>query len=56
MGRIFNNGEAKVIINDADLRLISGSTLNFIDNLMGSRFEIDNPNATDSCDCGKSFA
>ncbi|MDH5401987.1 MAG: iron-sulfur cluster assembly accessory protein [Candidatus Heimdallarchaeota archaeon] len=47
---------AMVIIGHTDMRLITGSTLDFIVSLQGSKFEINNPNATSSCGCGKSFA
>ncbi len=55
-GVIFTNGEAKVLIKPMELRHVGGSTLNFTDSLKGSFFELDNPNATDICSCGKSFA
>ena len=32
------------------------SSLQFIQNLMGSAFKIKNPNAASSCGCGKSFS
>ena len=55
-GVTFTNGDAKVLIKPMELRHVGGSTLNFIDSLRGSFFELENPNATDICSCGKSFA
>ena len=53
--KITNNG-ATLIIKDADLRLIDGGELKFINTLSGSKFEVVNPNASNSCGCGKSFS
>ncbi len=47
---------AKVVIDDVSLQYLNGSTLQFIQNLEGSYFTLDNPNATSSCGCGTSFA
>lgn len=47
---------AKVVIDDVSLRFLAGSTLRFVQNLEGSYFSLDNPNATSSCGCGTSFA
>ena len=33
-----------------------GSTLNFVDTLQETGFKIENPNASNSCGCGESFA
>ena len=46
---------AHVILGSADIRHLSGSTLDFVENLAGSKFEIRNPNASSVCGCGKSF-
>ena len=32
-----------------------GSTLDFVEDLSGSKFVIDNPNAQTTCGCGESF-
>jgi iron-sulfur cluster assembly accessory protein len=47
---------ALVVIDDMSLDMLRGSTLQFIENLEGSYFSLDNPNATSSCGCGTSFA
>jgi iron-sulfur cluster insertion protein len=33
-----------------------GSTLDYVENLEGSKFIIENPNATTTCGCGASFS
>ncbi|MBN34271.1 MAG: iron-sulfur cluster insertion protein ErpA [Rhodospirillaceae bacterium] len=47
---------AKVVVDDVSLQFLAGSTLEFIQNLEGSYFTLENPNATSSCGCGTSFA
>ena len=42
---------------DADsAQFMQGSILDYIDGLDGSGFKVDNPNASEGCGCGKSFA
>ena len=52
---IEQNG-ARVAIDPASLGFLLGSRIDFIDDLMGQSFRIDNPNATASCGCGASFS
>ena len=40
-------------IREIDLQ--SGSTLDFVEDLSGSKFVISNPNAKTTCGCGESF-
>ena len=47
---------ALVAIDPVSLDLLRGSRIDFIDDLMGRMFKIDNPAATASCGCGSSFA
>ena len=52
---IEKNG-TQVIIDDLSIGFITGSTLDYIETLGNSEFEIRNPNATAKCGCGNSFA
>lgn len=47
---------ATVFIDPTSLDLLKGSQLDYTDNLGGSYFSINNPNATSSCGCGNSFS
>jgi iron-sulfur cluster insertion protein len=47
---------ARVLIDQASLEFLGGSEVDFIEDLMGSHFEIKNPNAKSSCGCGTSFS
>ncbi|EXJ90581.1 hypothetical protein A1O1_03684 [Capronia coronata CBS 617.96] len=49
-------GQAKVVMDQASLELLKGSTVDFTTELIGSQFKIvGNPRATSSCGCGTSF-
>ena len=45
----------KVVIDKQSLPHLEGSTLDFSNDLMNSGFVFNNPNATRTCGCGKSF-
>ena len=45
----------KVFIDPTSLMYMSGSSIDYVDNLMGGGFSIDNPQAVASCGCGHSF-
>ena len=46
---------ATVLIDPISLEYMSGSEIDFVDDLIGASFKIKNPNATASCGCGTSF-
>jgi len=45
----------KVVIDEVSINYLTGATVDFVDELMGSGFKIENPNAVSSCGCGSSF-
>ena len=45
-----------VFIDPESAPKLAGLTVDFIDSIDGSGFKFENPNATNSCGCGKSFA
>ncbi len=48
--------DSKVIIDRVSLSLISGSTIDYVEEMMSSSFRVkDNPNSKQSCGCGSSF-
>jgi len=51
----YDNG-LKVIVDPKSAVLLSGSTLEYYDNLEKAGFEVVNPNSESSCGCGKSFS
>ncbi len=44
-----------MLIDSASFQYLMGSEVEFKDDLLGSRFTINNPNATTTCGCGASF-
>lgn len=47
---------AKVVVDPASLGYLTGARIDFVDDLMGQSFRIENPNASSSCGCGSSFS
>jgi iron-sulfur cluster assembly accessory protein len=47
---------ATILIDPVSLPFLEGSEIDFVDDLMGQSFQINNPNATASCGCGTSFS
>lgn len=53
---LFERAGIKVVIDPTSLELIQGAELDFVEELVGSSFQVRNPNATSSCGCGNSFS
>jgi iron-sulfur cluster assembly accessory protein len=47
---------AKVVIDQVSLNYLAGSEIDFVDDLIGASFRINNPKAVASCGCGTSFS
>ena len=47
---------ANLVIDSLSLQYLEGSTVDYTEDLMGSKFIITNPNATTTCGCGESFS
>ena len=45
-----------VLIDEMSRQYMEGATIDFVDDLMGQSFKIENPLATASCGCGTSFS
>lgn len=54
--RVAERAGAKVVIDEVSLELLNGAEIDFVEDLMGAYFRINNPNATSSCGCGTSFS
>ena len=52
---VTKNG-ANLVIDSLSLQYLEGSTVDYTEDLMGSKFVITNPNATTTCGCGESFS
>jgi iron-sulfur cluster assembly accessory protein len=47
---------AAVLIDAVSLNYLAGSEIDFVDDLIGASFRINNPQAKMSCGCGTSFS
>lgn len=53
---IFSSHDVDVVIDEMSLELVDHAELDYVQDLMGSYFAVNNPNATASCGCGTSFS
>ena len=53
---VIEQSGATVLIDPVSLNYMAGSEIDFVDDLIGSSFKVNNPKATASCGCGTSFA
>ena len=54
--QVFQKEESRVIIDNTSLQFLEGAEIDYCEELIGSSFKINNPNATSSCGCGTSFS
>ena len=52
----FEYSGIKVLVDSMSMQYLTGATIDYREDLMGSAFAIDNPNAETSCGCGSSFS
>ena len=53
---VIERGQAQVVIDNLSLMYLAGAEVDYVTEIIGSYFTINNPNATSSCGCGNSFA
>ena len=53
---IFEHNGFRVVIDKKSLFFLGGSILDYKDGLTGAGFKFENPNASNTCGCGESFA
>ena len=46
----------KLLVDAMSIQYLAGSEVDYVEGLEGSRFVINNPNATSTCGCGSSFS
>lgn len=52
---VFEGHGARLVIDPDSLKLLDGSTLDFVREGLNRMFRFNNPNATGACGCGESF-
>lgn len=53
---VVDNTDGLIIIDSMSMQYLTGSTIDFKDDIMGSNFVVNNPQATTTCGCGSSFS
>lgn len=52
----FPVGNFKVLVDATSMQYLQGASIDYKEDLSGSQFSINNPNAETSCGCGSSFS
>jgi iron-sulfur cluster assembly protein len=52
---VVDAGGVKLFVDPTSMMYLAGANIDYVDNLMGGGFRIDNPNAVSTCGCGHSF-
>ena len=52
----FNFDDVTVLVDSMSMDYLRGANIRYKDDVMGSSFVIDNPQATTTCGCGSSFS
>jgi iron-sulfur cluster assembly protein len=52
---VFEDKGIRLLVDTPSLPYVSGSTIDYVDELQGAGFKVDNPNVTAACGCGSSF-
>jgi iron-sulfur cluster assembly accessory protein len=53
---VLERAGAQVLIDPVSLDYMAGSEIDFVDDLIGAAFKINNPKAIAACGCGTSFS
>jgi iron-sulfur cluster insertion protein len=53
---IIETNAVKLVVDSMSIMYLAEATIDFISNLEGERFTIDNPETRTSCGCGSSFS
>lgn len=53
---LVTQGDTDLLIDVNSFQYLEGATIDYVDDLDGTKFVIKNPNATTTCGCGSSFS
>ncbi|MBC8429012.1 MAG: iron-sulfur cluster insertion protein ErpA [Candidatus Endolissoclinum sp.] len=53
---VIETNAVKLVVDSMSIMYLNNATIDFIRNLEGERFTIDNPETRTSCGCGSSFS
>lgn len=46
----------RIVVDPLSMTYLEGAEIDYVENLRGSHFKINNPNAATTCSCGSSFS
>jgi len=52
---VVETGGVKLLVDPMSFQYLMGAEIDYLEDLQGARFVINNPNATTTCGCGSSF-
>jgi len=52
----FPVGDFKLLVDAMSMQYLNGAVIDYVEDVMGSSFNIKNPNAQTTCGCGSSFS
>jgi iron-sulfur cluster assembly protein len=53
--RVFVDRGVRLVVDQMSWPLLRGSEVDYVENMMGGGFSVNNPNASSACGCGSSF-
>ena len=54
--QVFETNGVKMLVDETSLPFLDGAKVDFVHELIGASFRIDNPKAASNCGCGSSFS
>jgi iron-sulfur cluster assembly protein len=54
--KVMSDKGIKIYVDELSLRYMVGAVVDYVDDVLGGGFKIDNPKAVKSCGCGSSFS
>ena len=53
--QVFEHQGIRLLVDGSSLPYVQGSVIDYVDELQGAGFKVDNPNVVAACGCGTSF-
>lgn len=53
---VVTKGDVTLLVDPMSFQYLVGAKIDYLEDLQGARFVIENPNATTTCGCGSSFS
>jgi len=54
--KVLEDQGMKLFVDELSLSYMEGAVVDYVDDVMGGGFKIENPNAVNTCGCGSSFS